>query len=266
MKEMKPSALQQLDAIRARLRSRQVAMFLDFDGTLAPIVERPELAAIDAPTRAVVERLARTCPVAVVSGRDLADVAVRVGVEGITYAGSHGFDIAGPRGSHRTHQKGVEAVPALDAAEAMLRDALAAVEGSQIERKKFSLAVHYRRVRENEVAAVEAAVDRALRQSAGLRKGRGKKVFELQPDVDWDKGAAVRWLLQALQLEGPQVLPVYIGDDVTDEDAFRALAGWGLTFVVQGDARPTAAEYRLEDPREVRALLEQLAAMLEQSG
>jgi len=263
MSHQKPSALQQLEAIRARLAGRRPAVFLDFDGTLAPIVERPESAAIDAPTRAVVERLARHCPVAVVSGRDLPDVMKRVGLDNIYYAGSHGFDIAGPRGMHHAHQKGVEALPALDAAEQALREALRDIDGALIDRKRFSLAIHYRLVRGDHAAAVERAVDEALRQHHGLRKGRGKKVFELQPDVAWDKGAAVRWLLHELELEQPDVLPVYIGDDVTDEDAFRALGDQGLCIAVLDEPRPTAARYRLEDPQEVRALLEALDEALE---
>ncbi len=258
-----PQALQHRDTIAARLRGRQPAVFLDFDGTLAPIVDRPELAAMDAEMRAAVERLAGLCPVAVVSGRDLPDVRQRVGLQDIYYAGSHGFDIAGPRGTHHEHRKGTDALPALDAAEAMLRAAVKYIDGALIDRKHFSIAVHYRLVRAADVATVEAAVDAALGRFAGLRKGHGKKVFELQPDVEWNKGAAVRWLLRTLSLDGPQVLPVYVGDDVTDEDAFRALADDGLCFAVLDAPRPTAAHYQVADPGEVRLLLQALADLIE---
>jgi len=257
------AALQHLDEITARLRGRQPAVFLDFDGTLAPIVDRPEQAAMDPPMRVAVERIARSCPVAVVSGRDLPDVRRRVGLDNIYYAGSHGFDIAGPHGTHHEHRKGTEALPALDDAERMLREAVKDIDGALIDRKHFSIAVHYRLARAADVAAIEAAVDAALARCGGLRKGHGKKVFELQPDVDWDKGAAVRWLLRSLSLDGPDVLPIYIGDDVTDEDAFRALADDGLCCAVLDTPRPTAAHFQLADPGEVRLLLLALTDAIE---
>ena len=253
------AAMEHLDEIAALARDRKLAVFLDFDGTLAPIVDRPELAGIDPPTRNAVERLARLCTVAVVSGRDVDDVRKRAGIKGIYYVGSHGFDIVGPGGLHQQHAKGVEALPALDAAERELRSAVAGIDGALVERKRFSIATHYRLVAESDWPAVENAVDQALRRHPGLRKGHGKKVFELQPDIDWDKGAAVDWLLQKLELDTPDVLPTYIGDDVTDEDALRALAGRGLGIVVLDEPRPTAARYRLRDPDQVRAFLGSLA-------
>lgn len=254
-----PAALEHLDEIEALARNRRLAVFLDFDGTLAPIVDRPELAGIDPPTRDAVERLARLCTVAVVSGRDVDDVRARAGISGIYYAGSHGFDIVGPGGLHQQHAKGVEALPALDAAERELRCAVASIDGALVERKRFSIATHYRLVAESDWPAVEDAVDQALHRQPGLRKRHGKKVFELQPDIDWDKGAAVEWLLHELQLDTPDVLPTYIGDDVTDEDALRAVAGHGLGIVVLDAPRATAARYRLRDPGQVRVFLEALA-------
>jgi alpha,alpha-trehalase len=199
--------------------------------------------------------------VAVVSGRDLADVRDRVGLADLVYAGSHGFDIAGPGGLEQVLPRVRESIPALDAAERGLLDALGGIDGALVERKRFTIAVHYRLVREGEVPAVERAVDAALAEHPGLRKRHGKKVLELQPDGAWDKGAAVRWLLGALELDGPDVLPIYLGDDLTDEDAFRALAGRGIGVAVLDAPRATAAGYALRDPSEVRVFLAALAAM-----
>jgi alpha,alpha-trehalase len=238
-------------------------VLLDYDGTLTPIVDRPELAVLDEATRRAVRRLALRCVVAIVSGRDLADVRERVAIDGIYYAGSHGFDIAGPGGLREAAQGALAAVPFLDAAEAELGGALAGVAGALLERKRFSIAVHYRLVQDRDVPAVEQAVDETLRRHGRLRKRSGKKVFELQPDIRWDKGAAVRWLLGALGLSGPGVLSLYIGDDVTDEDAFRALSGLGVGIIVRDRPRPTAAGYFLQDTREVREFLEILATHLE---
>jgi len=258
-------AMPHAEEMARRLRGRRPAVFLDYDGTLTPIVARPELAVLDEATRATVRRLARSCPVAVVSGRDLKDVRALVGLDGIYYAGSHGFDIAGPRGLQHAHPAGVAALPRLDAAERRLREMLRPVAGALVERKRFSLAVHFRLVADDEVARVEESVDAELRHAPGLRKGHGKKVFELRPDVDWDKGSAVRWLLEALGLARDSVTPIYVGDDVTDEDAFRELAGHdgGIGIVVMDDPRPTAARFCLPDTDGVRAFLTMLAELLE---
>jgi len=261
-----PAALDHRDEISARFRSRRPAVFLDYDGTLTPIVERPEDARLAPETRAALERLATLCPVAVVSGRDLADVRGMVGVEGIAYAGSHGFDIVRPDGSN--DQRGRGFLPDLDAAERELEPRLNAVPGARVERKAFAVAVHFRQVAEDRVPEVEAAVLETAAAHPRLRRTGGKKVFELRPDVDWDKGKALLWLLEVLGLEGEEVLPVYVGDDETDEDAFRAIAATGLGVVVrgEGDDRETAAHYALRDTREARAFLELLSAAAEREG
>jgi trehalose-phosphatase len=252
-----------MDGLAERIRRRRPVLFLDFDGTLAGIVDRPELASIEASTRAAVMRLSQLCPLAVISGRDLDDVRQRVRVDGIVYAGSHGFDIAGPGGITFQHPQGMAALPALDAAEASLSERLQGVTGVLVERKRFSVATHYRLAADADLGRIEAAVDAVLAASEGLRKGHGKKVFEIQPDIDWDKGAAVRWLLHALDLEGADVLPIHVGDDVTDEDAFRALQRDGIGIAVLDHPRATAAHYWVSDPGQVRELLNAIADLLQ---
>jgi trehalose-phosphatase len=242
------------DLLRAAA-GRQLALFLDYDGTLAPIVERPEDAVLDDETRAVLRRLAGRHAVAIVSGRDLEDVRARVGLDGIEYAGCHGFEIAGP-GGNRVHAAAAAAAPQLGAAADMVAHDTRGIPGVQLERKRYTLAVHYRRA-PAAAHAVHEAVLRAQARHPALRVSGGKMVYELQPDVDWDKGRAVLWLIETLGLQ--DALPVYIGDDVTDEDAFRALAGRGLGIAVQEAPRPSAAAYRLSGPAEVRALLAALA-------
>ncbi|MCG6874281.1 MAG: trehalose-phosphatase [Betaproteobacteria bacterium] len=255
-----PSAIDRIGEITAAARGKRLAVFLDYDGTLTPIVDRPQDARLDDAMRATVARLATRCMVAIVSGRDLADVRDRVMLANLVYAGSHGFEIAGPGGLQQVLPGAQERVPALNDAEQKLHAALSGVEGALAERKRFTIAVHYRLVREADVPLVDGAVDAALAEHPGLRKRHGKKVFELQPDVAWDKGAAVRWLLDALDLDGPDVLPIYVGDDLTDEDAFRALAGRGIGVVVLDAPRETAAGYALRSPGEVREFLGALEA------
>ena len=250
------SALEATGEIAARLTGRRVAVLLDYDGTLTPIVDNPEAAVLAEEMRTAIHALTRHAQVGVISGRDLEDVGRLVGIKSIVYAGSHGFDMRFPGGRRVEHERGAAFLPALAAAEQELRRRLRDVPGARVERKKFAIAAHYRRAQERDIPAIEAAVDAVLGQQAGLRKTAGKKVFELRPAADWHKGSAVLWLLHTIELDG--ALPVYIGDDDTDEDAFEALRGRGITIAVRETSRPTAAEYTLRDTGEVGRFLEWL--------
>ena len=251
-----PSALDSSTDLARQLESKQPVLFLDYDGTLTPIVARPELALLDEAVRHTLAALAQRCPVAIVSGRDRADVQQLVGIDGLIYAGSHGFDINGP-GLHA--EQGAAYLPDLADAEAELRRSLNPIRGALLERKKYSLAVHVRGLPPDAAVAVEAAVETTLSRHARLRKGTGKMVFELLPRLDWHKGKAVLHILDALPFPGAEVLPIYIGDDRTDEDAFAALAGRGVGILVAESPRPTAAYYTLRNPDEVHCFLERLS-------
>jgi len=259
-----PSALDLVRDIGGWRDGKQTVLFLDYDGTLTPIVERPEQADLDPRVRATLKNLSGRCTVAIVSGRGLKDVRRHVALDGLYYAGSHGFEIEGPGQERIRSEKGSDALPQLNEAENQLRSRLAEIEGALVERKKYSVAVHYRRVAAELVEKVEKDVDEVLEGQGGLRKGYGKKVFELQPDVDWNKGRAVLWLMAQLDLSTEKVRPVYIGDDVTDEDAFRVLPGQGAGIVVHGgEERPSYARYGLVDPEEVRTFLQRLSAAID---
>jgi trehalose 6-phosphate phosphatase len=252
-----PSALEHVADITAG-SDRRLTVFLDYDGTLTPIVARPDDAHLAPHTRDLLRRLARRCTVAVISGRDLADVRGRVGLADIVYAGSHGFDIAGPRGLRWEHPDAHACLPALARAEKALREATHEIPGALVERKAYSLAVHFRNVHEARVQEVERQVNAVAAREPRLRQRLGKKVFDLVPDIDWDKGRAVLWLLQALAEDSGDTLPLYLGDDLTDEDAFAALRGRGVGIVVRDEARPTAASYALDSPVEVGSFLTRL--------
>lgn len=258
-----PDAVDRAEDIRARLRGREPAVFLDYDGTLTPIVEDPEAATLAPDVRDAIIRLAGLCTVAVVSGRDLDDVRGMVDIPGLHYAGSHGFDILTPDGERI--QKGREYLPSLDAAQDELAARLDDVDGARIERKRFAIAVHFRQVDDADVPAVEAAVDQVLADHGDLRKTGGKRIFELRPDIHWHKGEALRFLLEILDLDRGDVVPMYLGDDVTDEDAFRAIQDDGIGLVVRGedDQRSTAAHYAFADTAQVRVFIEELADILE---
>jgi trehalose 6-phosphate phosphatase len=247
---------------RAVIGGAEVAVFLDYDGTLTPIVSRPELAVLSQAMRDTLQRLARVTKVAIVSGRDRRDVEGLVGLPELIYAGSHGFDITLPSGHNIQNDGGKAVLPVLDEVEQMLAGPLKSISGTILDRKKFAIAVHYRLVDPSRVADVEALVDRALEGRPELRKTGGKMVFELRPNVEWDKGRAVMWLLEALGLARVDVLPIYIGDDETDEDAFGVLSGRGMGVRVLEAPRPTAAGYRFRDVDEVQHFLENLVRIL----
>ncbi|WP_373692367.1 trehalose-phosphatase [[Mycobacterium] kokjensenii] len=236
------------------------AVFFDFDGTLSEIVDDPDAARPVAGAVAALAALAARCPVAVLSGRDLADVRARVGLDGIWYAGSHGFELTGPDGTHHQNDTAAGAVPVLAAAAVALRERLGALPGIMVEHKRFAVAVHYRNAARDRVSEVLAAVRDAGRRD-GLRVTTGREVIELRPELDWDKGRTLRWLLDRM----PGVAtPVFLGDDITDEDAFDAVAESGGAGILvrhndDGD-RATAARYALDSPAQAVEFTARLAA------
>lgn len=204
-------------------------------------------------TREVVRRLAERYPVAILSGRGREDVTSLVGLDDLFYAGSHGYDIAGPGFRHEVG----EGIP--DSASEELRKRLTNIEGVLVEPKRFAVSIHFRLAAEEDLPRIEQVVDDVAAAYPGLRKAHGKKLFELRPDLDWDKGKALLWMMDALGLDPSEVIPLYIGDDVTDEDAFRVVEESGIAILVTEQPRTTAASYSLRDPEEVRRFLEWLA-------
>ena len=251
-----PHAIQKLDEIRQKIGNDQVVFFFDYDGTLAPIVKNPKDAILPDKVKNILQQIGKDFLVAVVSGRDRADVKEKVGLENVYYAGSHGFDISGPNNMDMQYEGGQQAIPALNEAEKNLKLKLEGVEGSRVERKKYAIAVHYRNVAESEVPLVKSAVYEELNRQDNLKKGEGKMILELKPNIDWHKGKATRWLLQKLTEKGKRSIPLFLGDDVTDEDALEAIAEDGIGILVGSHGAKTAASYRLENVEEVPEFLQ----------
>lgn len=234
------------------------AIFLDYDGTLTPIVDDPDAANIADRERAVLRGLAELASLAVISGRGLEDVKTHVAVEGITYSGSHGFEIELSDGERFDQDEVAPVIPELDQAETVLRTEAEGLSGVMIERKPYAIAVHTRRADSDEVRReAKELAERVGSEHAGLVVREGKEIFELRPALDWDKGAALAHLLDLLP--GDPV-PMYVGDDDTDEDAFAEVRRRLGVGVLVGHARgaETWAGFSLSDPDETIEFLSRL--------
>jgi trehalose 6-phosphate phosphatase len=262
-----PHATERLDEWRRLWReSGLLVLLLDFDGTLAPIVPHASEAAMDLQVRDAVQALMSRDDVriALVSGRGLADVRERAGLgrERVWYAGNHGMEIEGPDVT-RLHEDARAARPELERVARTLEDDLSEIDGAWVEDKNLTLSIHYRQADEAREGDVTAAVERAVGASEVLRTTRGKKVLEVRPKVDWHKGRAADFLLERFSPE-PGTPVIYVGDDVTDEDAFRALREWsGGTgegvYVGEGPPEETEAMSWVRGTGEVAELLAALA-------
>ena len=240
-------ALAHADEIAARLAGRELFLCLDFDGTLAPIVEQPELATMPDDIRLLIAVLQEHYPVAVISGRGLDDIRNRVGLPGLVYAGSHGAETEKGTG-------GDGGRAALDAFLAAVHQALACLPGVQIEDKGLTVSIHFRRIAPVLLENFLDSFQGIARRFAGtVSVIEGRKVFEIRPQGATGKGDAVRQLLEGI---GKGRLPVYMGDDTNDEEAFRAVRGNGITVAVGGS---TEAEFYLRNQGEVRKFLALLA-------
>ena len=238
-----------------------VLLLLDFDGTLSEIVARPEDARLRVGNSALLDALARRpgYTVGILSGRSMADVAGRVGIPGLIYAGNHGLEISGPDIDY-LHPAAASAVPVIAAAAEDLAAALSGVPGAQIERKHLTLTVHFRQTPEElqrDVATLFHDVVNPLVDGGLCRVTTAKAALELRPNVDWNKGRALQLVRSRL---APDSMPVYFGDDATDEDAFVAAqtAGGAGVFVGPSGAA-THARYRVDSPESVTNALTQLA-------
>lgn len=239
---------------------------LDFDGTLAPIDSDPDAPTITRAARRAVERFVASpadATVAVISGRELSDLRRRVGIDGVVYAGNHGLELA--RGERSlVHPVAKRRRPALRRSLERLRDRLTDVPGWEIEDKGLTASIHVRHTPARRVDEVRSAVEASVREAGeGLSVATGKQVLEIRPTVDWDKGRTIDHLSAGTP---DRWLTMYLGDDVTDEDAFRAIRPDGVPVLV-GTREDTAATHRLPEQKRVAPFLEWVAdCLLERAG
>ena len=229
----------------------------DFDGTLAPIADRPDLAALPVETKETLVQLGRLDKylLGIVSGRSLEDVSSRIGIPGLIYAGNHGLEIKGP-GIDFVHPGAGEFKQTLQEVDLRLRRELADIPGVIIEQKSLTLSVHYRLTPGGLVEGVQtrfAAAMAPMLAPGKLKITRGKKVLEVRPQFDWDKGKAI---IKLQEMYPETSLTVFFGDDLTDEDGFAVVQDKGGLAVFVGPAgEPTCALHRLDSPEEVAQTL-----------
>jgi trehalose-phosphatase len=254
------------DSFARRLKSADhILLISDYDGTLTPIVDKPELAILPHETRKLLRTLAknRRYTIGIVSGRALSDLKSKIGLDSIIYAGNHGLEIEG-FGSSFLEPIAEEMRPFLTVLNKALSATLRGIKGVFVENKGLTLSVHYRMVEGDEEKRVTDAFHRITGPLHGMGKIRithGKKVYEIRPPVDWDKGKAIAWLIAKLKdsRKKGEVLPIYLGDDLTDEDGFEVIEkNKGISIFVGGESVQSVARYFLKSPEEVTELLKML--------
>jgi trehalose-phosphatase len=241
-----------------------IVLFLDYDGTLTSIVETPNKAVLPFENRKLLERLIKNhlCKIAIISGRALNDIKKKVDIPGIVYIGNHGLEIEGPKIKFESPVS-LRYKRILEHIKDDLRFKLSAIKGAFVEDKGLSLSVHYRLADRTQIPKVKTILHETTilyRVRDKIKIKLGKKVFEIWPAVKWDKGKVVLWLLARWEfaLLDKDILPVYLGDDVTDEDAFKVLRNKGITIFV-GEPKKSNAQYYLKNTQEVKYFLNRIA-------
>ncbi len=255
---MNQSLLRDLSDIEARIRAAaRISLFLDFDGTLVPLQHDPAAAWLGEPTRKTLSRIAGSERIVttIISGRSVPDLVLRIGLEDLVYAGNHGLDICGRR-LRFTDPAAAARREELKQLSDRLATKLGNIAGALVEYKGLTTTVHYRCAAIRDIARIEGLV-RAMASpaAASMVVRSGKLAFEILPRTGWHKGAAALWINQ--RLDHGNALSIYLGDDTTDEDAFRALPD-GITVKV-GDSTVTSARYHLADPCAVHEFLRWVA-------
>jgi trehalose 6-phosphate phosphatase len=245
-----------------------VLLLSDYDGTLTPIAPRPQDAVLSPGMRELLTTLAAKSnfSVGVISGRDVPEIRAMVGIEGIYYAGNHGLEIEGP-GISYINPEASNARSIMKELVGQIAAELAEIDGIIIQDKELSISIHYRLVAEEKERAVTDIVHRLTTipcNEGKIRVFAGKKVWEIRPPVDWDKGKAVEAIAREIKkiTKQERLLTVFLGDDITDEDAFKVVRrpeGWSV-YVGSGKT-PSAAEYYLDSTAEVKAFLKRLSGL-----
>jgi len=253
-----PALFDHADDLMEEINGREPVFFFDYDGTLSPIVRDPGKAFIGKKMKSKLAELANHYSVSVVSGRDKGDIEKFIELDRVIYAGSHGFRIEGPDNLYMEQAEAKELLPRLDQMEKQLEVSLEQkINGLQVERKYFAIAIHYRNAPKGTFKKIKNEVYRMIDDDPDFKTGRGKKILEIKPSLNWHKGRAIEWIINRLDFSVPEKhVPIYVGDDVTDEDAFRAIADTGIGILVGKHSQLSSAKYKLSDVSEVEDFMD----------
>jgi trehalose-phosphatase len=253
------------DSIQKQIKNRKLALFLDYDGTLSPIVKTPQLAKTPARIKKLLKKISSnpSFKIAIISGRALGDLKRKVGIKKIIYSGNHGLEIEAfgktiknkaIKGYKRIHEQICF----------KLKSDLSDIRGKIIEDKGLTLSLHYRLMAPKDIGIFKRKVNLAtkdFKKKGLITINQGKKVIEIKPKVNWNKGKAVSLLLSKINRNTQRYYPVYIGDDVTDNDAFKVLYKKGLTVYVGEKSSKFKAHYFIKNTGEVYKFLERIHAL-----
>ncbi len=236
-------------------KANPLFLLFDYDGTLTPIVSQPDDAHCPLEVKEILKRL-RDLPnvyLAIVSGRSLQDLKKRLGIPGIIYVGNHGLEIENPHGRSKKILSIIK-MNELKRITHNLQNSLKDIPNIFFENKGPILSIHYRNVPQKFFTKIIPILEKELQPWGDRWKITfGKMVFEIWPNIDFHKGKAIREILKPFPLHG--LLPIYLGDDRTDEDAFRELKGFGISVLVGPEAPLSEADFFLQDPNEVKEFL-----------
>ncbi len=231
-------------------RKKGVFLFLDFDGTLAPIVGHPKDAVIRPDAKKWLKKLLKknNIKVAIVTGRSLSDIRRKVSLHGLYYVSNHGTEVF--YNGRFLLRKGRQFERPLKCFGGEMISASAHIPGVFVEEKGLSVAVHYRRVNKKyhgEVKNIFSDIAELFTKKYDLQTTKGKMVLELRPVLFWNKGKVVKWLWKKV---APKYFPIYVGDDITDEDAFSTLNPHGLTIRI-GRKTGSHAQYYIPSTKAI---------------
>ena len=244
------------NTVARRLASASgIDIFLDYDGTLTPIRRTPSAARLSSGAKNILQKITQLpdVHVAIVTGRSMEDIRGLVRLESINFAANHGFHIY-TNGTEWIHPHAASMIQGFSRLHSILRSTLAGFPEVTFENKQFTLSIHYRNVSPRNVRSVKSLATRTVHTfDPNLRITRGKKVLEVRPHINWGKGNAVLMMCQSGTIRQRRI-PLFIGDDTTDEDVFRVLRSKGITIRV-GKSTSTKAQYYVKDVEEVRHVL-----------
>lgn len=235
-----------------------VFVFLDYDGTIVPIHKKPIQAILSESTRTLLNKIAQrvNAYVGIVSGRSMKDVRRMVKLPSLFYIANHGFEIYSKKIKWK-HPQAADIIPIQKKILVKLKKALRKIQGTQIENKHVTLSVHYRQLSGTPVYTLKKIIKSSVQMySRFLKISSGKKVFEIKPKINWNKGKAILKFLELFHA-GDKPIIMYFGDDRTDEDAFRVLAKEAFTIYV-GSNSSTRARYYVKHPDEVILFLNKI--------